>query len=136
MKAKLLQEIKKGFNNIKFTEKEKTTVRYHSDERTEILSFNFYPDKVDQTYNKMSKTLEELVPYKNGEIIVHEAVNSKIFDQQQEVFLIKRSKIYEIYLYDLEAFSYIRLIHEQDPKGREWISLDIDYVKNCLWFKD
>lgn len=136
MKVSFLQEIEKEFNNLEFAKKEETTFRHHFDNRTEILSFNFYPENVDDTFNSMNRLLEKVIPFRDGEIIVHYAENSRILDQKHEAFLIKKSKIFEIYLYELEAFSYIRLLHEKAPKGNEWISLDIDYIKNCLWFKD
>ncbi|MHA1167141.1 MAG: hypothetical protein ACTSP4_04705 [Candidatus Hodarchaeales archaeon] len=121
----------------------KTGPSYKYRGSSHVLAWNFFfsteSDRKsfwDLLLNEINKNI---IPAFSGssEVINHTGCTGSITDSGNKAFIITKSEIFEIYLYEEETFIYMRLLEEKDPEsGKEWISLDIDLVERTPWFLD
>ena len=107
-----------------------------------ILTWNIYPrspeevtDIFDNIQNLLSK---KLVNYEEGELLMYEISEGRILDSGSDAFIISRGFSWDLYIYQPEIFVYIRLLQEKkiETDDNEWISVDIDLIRQSAWFVD
>ena len=107
-----------------------------------ILTWNIYPrnpeevtDIFDGIQNLLSK---KLVDFEEGELLMYEISEGRILDSGSDAFLISRGFSWDLYIYQPEIFVYIRLLQEKkiEKDDNEWISVDIDLIRQSAWFVD
>ncbi|MFW9929378.1 MAG: hypothetical protein ACFFD1_08305 [Candidatus Thorarchaeota archaeon] len=143
MSTKLLNELIYRLQNLLEGNPKNTGPSIRERNINVTLSYNFYSN-LEQNWIILENILDSFFIFnKNlpeGEIIVHKGSSGKIFDTQVESFEVLKSKIYECYFYRNEDFLYVRLLWERELKKdgpkNQWLSLDIDLVKESAWFTE
>lgn len=126
-----------------FPNRERTLpVKQHDRGINSILTWNIYPrspeeviDIFDSIQNLLSK---KLVDFEEGELLMYEISEGRILDSGSDAFLISRGFSWDLYIYQPEIFIYIRLLQEKkiETDDNEWISVDIDLIRQSAWFVD
>ena len=107
-----------------------------------ILTWNIFPENpgeeikiFDSIQNLINQKLES---YEEGELLQYEISKGRILDSGSEAFIISRGYSWDLYIYQPETFVYIRLLQEKnlEKDNQEWISVDIDLIKQSAWFVD
>lgn len=106
-----------------------------------IITWNIYPEHQKDISDKfltlqliISRVLEQPL---DGELIYSEIKKGFILDAGNKAFSINHGFTWDLYLYQLEVFVYIRLARESNlDNTSEWISIDIDLIENSAWFLD
>ena len=107
-----------------------------------ILTWNIYPEnprEAKEIFNSIQKILnQKLEDYEDGELLQYEISKGRILDSGSEAFIISRGFSWDLYIYQPEIFVYFRLLLERglEKDTVEWISVDIDLIKQSAWFVD
>jgi len=88
-------------------------------------------------FDAVIKAIENEIMKINGENIIVRGENGSIFDMKEKEAEIKKAFYVECYCYDCLSAYFIRVWHEKALfMEKEWISVDIDEIKQSLWFSD
>jgi len=107
-----------------------------------ILTWNIYPrspKEVTDIFDSLQNLLgKKLVDFEEGELLMYEISEGRILDSGSDAFLISRGFSWDLYIYQPEIFVYIRLLQEKkiEKDDNEWISVDIDLIRQSAWFVD
>ena len=107
-----------------------------------ILTWNIYPrspEEVNDIFDSIQNLLgKKLVDFEEGELLMYEISEGRILDSGSDAFLISRGFSWDLYIYQPEIFVYIRLLQEKkiETDDNEWISVDIDLIRQSAWFVD
>ncbi|MFW9855455.1 MAG: hypothetical protein ACFFFG_10355 [Candidatus Thorarchaeota archaeon] len=105
-----------------------------------VVMWNIFSDQrrtLDSLLQKISLTIDDSLSRIKGEIIKLEVGSGTITDTGIQEFEIIEGKVWNVYLYNPEDFLYIRLLHETRLQRQEdWLSVDIDHIRNSAWFMD
>jgi len=107
-----------------------------------IITWNIFPENPKETteiFDSIQNLLnQKLESYEEGELLQYEISKGRILDSGSEAFIISRGFSWDLYIYQPEIFVYIRLLQEKSIQkdNNEWISVDIDLIKNSAWFMD
>jgi len=107
-----------------------------------ILTWNIFPKNLEETkeiFNSIQDLFsQKLESYEEGELLQYEISKGRILDSGSEAFIISRGFSWDLYIYQPEIFVYIRLLQEKSIEidNNEWISVDIDLIKQSAWFVD
>ncbi|MHA1512489.1 MAG: hypothetical protein ACTSRJ_00280 [Candidatus Hodarchaeales archaeon] len=107
-----------------------------------ILTWNIFPENPGEEieiFDSIQKLINlKLESYEEGELLQYEISKGRILDSGSEAFIISRGFSWDLYIYQSETFIYIRLLKEKniEKDSNEWISVDIDLIKQSAWFVD
>jgi hypothetical protein len=107
-----------------------------------ILTWNIYPrtpEEVTDIFDSIQNLLShKLVNFEGGELLMYEISEGRILDSGSDAFIISRGFSWDLYIYQPEIFVYIRLLQEKkiQTDDNEWISVDIDLIRQSAWFVD
>jgi hypothetical protein len=107
-----------------------------------ILTWNIFPENPGEEieiFDSIQKLINhKLESYEEGELLQYEISKGRILDSGSEAFIISRGFSWDLYIYQPETFIYIRLLQEKniEKDSNEWISVDIDLIKQSAWFVD
>ncbi|MHA2113677.1 MAG: hypothetical protein ACXAC6_00105 [Candidatus Hodarchaeales archaeon] len=107
-----------------------------------ILTWNIYPrspEEVTDIFDSIQNLLSQiLVDFEEGELLMYEISEGRILDSGSDAFLISRGFSWDLYIYQPEIFVYFRLVQEKkiETDDNEWISVDIDLIRQSAWFVD
>ena len=107
-----------------------------------ILTWNIFPRNPEEKAEIFdfirNLFCQKLESYEEGGLLQYEISKGRILDSGSEAFLISRGFSWDLYVYQPEIFVYIRLLQEKNigMNHNEWISVDIDLIKQSAWFVD
>ena len=122
-----------------------TSIKFKTKVRKNYLisTTNIFPKDIEIIPKIIEEIQDQLLGYgkelDNGanEIIIRKTESGAIYDQGQKYFEILNGFSLEIYGYKSESLIFFRVTHERQMSNeKEWISIDIDEVKESLWFQD
>ncbi len=107
-----------------------------------ILTWNIYPrspEEITELFESIQSLLDKkLVDFEEGELLMYKISEGRILDSGTDAFLISRGFSWDLYIYEPEIFVYIRILQEKklEMDNNEWISVDIDLIRQSAWFLD
>jgi len=107
-----------------------------------IFTWNIFhenPEETIEIFESIQNVInQKLESYEEGELLQYEISKGRILDSGSEAFLISKGFSWDLYIYQPEIFVYIRLLLEKNIEmdNNEWISVDIDLIKQSAWFVD